>query len=343
MPNHRNAVLAGLAAACLLFLCLAVAARLQPLVALVIAIAGGAAVLGAVGRRRPTPTEAQVTVVAPVPPPVRFDEEPITGIRLPSALADYTFAFAAKVLWHPVTAEVIGASEVAVNEIVRRAREITERHDPSQVTLIEPDLAVALGTLLPDPDGQVQVRAEAVSLQLPPEDQRRLDHFATLRKQEGLWEYERRYEMSKRQYLRTDVLKDAGSAVVWWLAKHEDQPKQVADSIDVLTRLAWAANNADGDAFEAPTAPQTPPNPPQTPAERFDAFLDSLDPVPNANVRLLLTSQVARFVDGHDQKAADEMRRRHSEPGDSDVDDGYWDYPGSPDGDQPSPDGDQPE
>jgi hypothetical protein len=40
-------------------------------------------------------------------------------------------------------------------------------------------------------------------------------------------------------------------------------------------------------------------------------------------------------VDSHDQKAADEMRRRHSEPDSGDVADSYWDYPGEAEGTPP--------
>jgi hypothetical protein len=318
----RNAMLASLTTACLLFLGLTFAARLPSLVALVVAIFGGGMILAAaIGRRQPTLAvePAPDPVDAPAaPPPMQFQAQPVTGVRLPSAFTDYTFAFAATVLWLPVTAGVIGAGEIAVHELIRRARKITEQWDPSQVTLIGPELAVALRTLQPDSSGQVQVRAESVQLQLPPEDQQRLNEAATLRKQEGLWEYQRRQEASKRRYLRTDVLKDSGSAVVWWLAKNEDRPQQVAENINVLTRLAHAANNMD-DAASGTCAE------PRTPAEHFEAFLDSLDPVPDDDVRLTLTSQVARFVDSHDQKAADEMRRRYSDPEGSNVTDGYWD------------------
>ena len=86
-------------------------------------------------------------------------------------------------------------------------------------------------------------------------------------------------------------------------------------------------NNTNSAASDAPAGPPTP-------AERFDAFLDSLDPAPSNDVRLTLTSQVARLVDGHDQKAADEMRQRHSEPGD-DVADSYRGYPGAAEGTPP--------
>ena len=119
---------------------------------------------------------------------------------------------------------------------------------------------MALGALLPDPGRQVEARAESVHLPLPPEDQKRLDEIATLRKEERLWEYQRRYQVSKRHYLRTDVLKDTGSAVVWWLAKHEEDLKQVADNIGLLDQLAHAANNnhmhnTDSAASDAPAGP----------------------------------------------------------------------------------------
>lgn len=332
MSNRRNAVLGGLAAGCLVFICLAAAARLPALDALTLAVVVGGAVVAAVTRWPQAPPAAEPVPVAAVvpPPPVQFQTQPITGIRLPTALADYHFGFAASAIWRPTADAVRGEGDIAVNEIIRRACELTEQRDPSEVTLAASDLSVALGVLLHDPRRQVEVRAESVHLQLPPEDQKRLDEFATLRKEEGLWEYQRRYQVSKRHYLRTDVLKDAGSAVVWWLAKHEDNLDQVATNIDVLTQLAHAANgnhmnNTDSAAFDAPARPPTA-------AERFDAFLDSLDPAPSDDVRLTLTTQVARLVHGHDPKAADEMQRRHSEPDGGEVTDSYWVYPGGAEG-----------
>jgi hypothetical protein len=335
MPNRRNAVLAGLAG-CLVFVCLVVATRLPTPDALILAVVGGGAVLAAVARRRqesrPPVEPDPVTEVVPSQP-AQFQAQPITGIRLPTALADYHFEFAANVLWRPSAEGVSESGDIAVNEIIRRACKITKQRDPSEATLAAADLSVALGVLLPDLGRQVEARAESVHLQLPPQDQKRLDEFATLRKEEGLWEYQRRYQMSKRHYLGTDVLKDAGSAVVWWLAKHEDNPEQVAANIGLLTQLAHAANNnhmnnTDRAAFGSPASLPTP-------AERFDAFLDSLDPAPSDDVRLILTSLVARHVDGHDPKAADEMRRRHSEPDGDDAADSYWAYPGEAEGTSP--------
>ena len=325
MHIRYKAVLAGILAAFLLFICLTYAVRLPPLIALVLAIFGGGTVLAAVTSKRQSTRTSDLNQVAvevpaaPVaPPPIQFQVLPITGIRLPSARADYTFAFSANVIWTSAAQGGVAAGEAAIHEIVRRACEVTVRQHPDQVTLIASKLAVALGALQRSPNGQVLVRAESVQLQLPPDDQHRLDELAALRKQEALWEYKRRYQASLRHYLRTDVLKDSGSAIVWWLAKHEDEPEKVVERIDVLQRLASAANNMDAVATAGP----------QSPADHFDAFLDSLAPVLGGEARLLLTIQMASLVDGHDQKAADEMRRRQNE---SDVDNGYWDSHGKAD------------
>jgi hypothetical protein len=327
MPNCRNAALAGLTTACLLFLSLAVATRLPSLVEFVLAAAVGGMVLAIVGRRPPTRQTQHPAVTEEVPAqPVQLQVQPVTGIRLPSAFADYSFVFAAHVLWRPSTDGGIGTGHIAVTEIIRRAREITERRDPSQFTLIRPELKAALEVLRSDPRGEVHVKAESVELELPTEDRRRLDELATLRKQADLWDHQRQYQVSKRRYLRTDVLKDPGSAVVWWLAQNEDNPEQVAQSINMLGQLARAANNSD----TTPGASAAP----RTSADHFDAFLGALDPAPDADQRLMLASQMARHIDGVDPKTAEEMRRRYSEPDDPDTND-YWGYPGA-DGTPPS-------
>jgi hypothetical protein len=256
------------------------------------------------------------------PPPVQYQALPVTGVRLPSAQSDIAFAFAANVLWRPAKDEVTGAGEVARNEILRRAREITEQQDPRLVSLAAADLAVALGVLQSDADGRVHVRAESVQLQLSPEEQRHLDELARLRRQAELWNYQRQEQVSKRRYLHTDVLKDSGSAIVWWLAKHEDEPDDVAGKIGVLSQLARVANNEPAPDSRPPEALPAPL--PLRPADQFEAFLDSLDPRPSADARLLLTDQVARFIDGYDRKTADEMRHRNRPAGDN-VPPGYWD------------------
>src|ERR1700726_1063293 len=102
MSNRRNAVLAGLAAGCLVFVCLAAAARLPTLDALILAVAVCGAVGAAVIRWPQTPLAEPAPVAAVVPPPpAQFQTQPITGIRLPTALADYHFRFAASAIWRP--------------------------------------------------------------------------------------------------------------------------------------------------------------------------------------------------------------------------------------------------
>jgi hypothetical protein len=66
-----------------------------------------------------------------------------------------------------------------------------------------------------------------------------------LRKHERMWEQERRMEVSMRRYLSEDVLKDTGSAVVWWLARHADQIEDSAQMIGHLAQLTAAANSKD--------------------------------------------------------------------------------------------------
>jgi hypothetical protein len=84
-----------------------------------------------------------------------------------------------------------------------------------------------------------------VKLVVSDEDARRLTRLAELRKHERMWEQERRMEVSMRRYLSEDVLKDTGSAVVWWLARHTDQIEQSAQMIGHLAQLTAAANSKD--------------------------------------------------------------------------------------------------
>jgi hypothetical protein len=190
---------------------------------------------------------------------------------------------------------------VAVSEIIRRAREITERRDPAQVAVVGHELAILLADALPDNAGRMKVRAESVQLLLNPDDQRRLEEIARLRKEAELWDYQRQHERSKRQYLREDVLKDAGSAVVWWLARNEGQPEKVASNIDILTQLAntagntadQAAGDADGNGDSTPEVADL-----QTPANHFGAFVDSLN-LRDDNARLMLTKQMATLMESY--------------------------------------------
>jgi hypothetical protein len=315
----RNAVLTALATAGAIFVGLTIAARMSVLLALLIALVAGGVALAAVRRPRPVPLSAPVPadlgpsdLVTPEPPPVQA--QPIAGVPLPSAHEDYTFVFSATVYWLPAVAGVTEPGVIAVSEIVRRAHQITQRRDPAQSVLVMHELAAFLADTRPDPGGRVYVRAESVELQLSADDQRRLEELTRLRKEEELWDYQRRHEQSKRRYLSEDVLKDAGSAVVWWLARNDDQPTKVAESIGVLTQLAHAANNADGDPAGAGNRSLTAAfGRSRTPVEHFGAFVDSLHLLDD-DARLMLTKQMASLVESNGYPTvAREMRDQFDE------------------------------
>jgi hypothetical protein len=328
MTIRRNAVVAALVVAVVIFIGVIVAiiaARVPVLAALTIAVVTaafcGGAVLVAVSRSSSEPPIALASPApdTPDPPlPQQYQAQSIAGVPLPSAHEDYTFTFSATVCWLPIVASVAEPGVIAVSEIMRRAREITRRRDPAQAVLITHELASLLADARPDPASQVHARAESVQLQLSADDQRRLEELARLRKEEELWDYQRRHEQNKRRYLGEDVLKDTGSAVVWWLARNDDQPMKVAENIGALTQLAHAANNADGNplgnaAGTGDKVPASAPGNPQTSAERFVASIDSLGSLGD-DARLTLTKQIASLVEGYGfPGVAEEMNRQYDE------------------------------
>ena len=88
-------------------------------------------------------------------------------------------------------------------------------------------------------------QAADVTLTLAPADRERLRRLNDLRKDEEIREYERHYERNKRRYLGDDVLKSTGSAVVWWLARHEDEIEKAVNMIGPLAQITAAANDEE--------------------------------------------------------------------------------------------------
>ncbi|MFI6684385.1 hypothetical protein [Streptomyces sp. NPDC050485] len=192
------------------------------------------------------PHHATMEPDLPIPPAPR-QELHVSDVALPSAALDYDFIFSATVRWillePPDDAPLINPSGLAVDAVLRRAREITAEQPPSRSALVQHRLDGALGTMRPDPSGRLLAMAQEVSLCLPDQDLERLSKLSTVRKNEDVWEHERNQERNKRAYLGEDVLKDTGSAVVWWLARNEDRIEETVDRIGVLARLTAAANN----------------------------------------------------------------------------------------------------
>ncbi|MFE7317672.1 hypothetical protein ACFU7T_31885 [Streptomyces sp. NPDC057555] len=270
-------------------------------------------------------------------PQVSRQEQRVTEVALPSAVADYDFLFSALVRWDILEptdeAPHINPGGLAVDAVLERARVITALEQPHRSSLVQHQLNGALGTMLQDAGGRVAAMAADVTLTLSPRDQERLDKLSKVRKDEDLWKHERKYELDRRSYLGEDVLKDPGRAVVWWLAKNNDHIEETVDRIGVLAQLSAAANNSEvpepfrpyvekePDSIPAPPDHDEPPSPfvprpsgaPPLNGAPVGDYLNGL--LHAAGVTETNTSAIARRfanvleTDGY-RSAAEEIRRR---------------------------------
>ncbi|QIB46922.1 hypothetical protein [Streptomyces aureoverticillatus] len=196
------------------------------------------------------------TPTLPSSPMLEFDpdfstvpepEQRVAYVALPSAAPDYDFSFSATVRWKvleaPENAPAVNAAGLAVDAVLQRARALTSQQPPTRSAFVQHQLNGALGTMHEDATGRVMAMAQDVSLSLPEHDRERLSKLSDVRKDEDVWEHERNYERSKRAYLGNDVLKDTGSAVVWWLSRNDEEVEGTVDRIGLLARLSAAANN----------------------------------------------------------------------------------------------------
>jgi hypothetical protein len=273
-------------------------------------------------------------------PSMENKEEHVTGVFLPSMREDYSFLFSAKVLWSergPVMDQSrVNMAALAVDTILRRARQITEQRDPGNASLVQHELAGALAEMQDDPTGRFRTMATSVGLELPGGDQERLEKLATVRKEEDIWEHARRYEQNKREYLSDDVLKDPGSAVVWWLSRNDDKIEKAVQDIGILARLSYAAKNEEvpeafhrlapdlgftngsestfsgfdgADAYGSAT-----PNG-KTAADHFEAFLSAIDLDEDDPERLLFARRVAEVATKHGKDGvAEDLTHRFDPP-----------------------------
>ncbi|MBN6036540.1 hypothetical protein [Amycolatopsis sp. 195334CR] len=192
---------------------------------------------------------SQYLPAEPVPEPSEYEEVLVGATYLPSASADYRFVFSAKVWWRftpgrPPIAHANPAG-LAISLVVRQAQHEAVKANPEDYSLLEHHLSGVLGTTRQDPGGVVEASANSIKVSLAPDDEARLRSLADVRKNREVWEHEREYERNKRQYLGEDVLKDTGSAVVWWLAKKDTAIQETVDLIGNLAQLSAAANNTE--------------------------------------------------------------------------------------------------
>ncbi|MFJ4631782.1 hypothetical protein [Streptomyces sp. NPDC088847] len=197
-------------------------------------------------KREPFPRDLLPEPDLPLPDPARQDQR-VTHVALPSSVADYDFSFSATVRWlvldAPSDAPYINPAGLAIDAILQRARGVTAQQPPHRSAFVQHQLDGALATMRVDTTGRVTAMALDVSLSLPEHDRERLAKLSDVRKDEDVWEHERNYERSKRAYLGEDVLKDTGSAVVWWLSRNEKEVEGAVDRIGLLARLSAAAKN----------------------------------------------------------------------------------------------------
>ncbi|KUH39684.1 MULTISPECIES: hypothetical protein [Streptomyces] len=289
-------------------------------------------------------------------PPVERREVRVTGVALPSKAEDYDFLFSATVRWCPsepsAESPAVHASGLAVEAILDRARAITTDRKPSRCALVRHELGGLLATMEPDASGLVRSMALDVSLTLSDEDQERLDKLAAVRKDEAVWAHERRYEQSRRTYLGEDVLRDTGSAVVWWLNKNDDSVAKTVEDIGLLAQLTSASKNqhvaepfrhlvpeAPGDrepgaAFGVPESFSSGDAGERDAPDLFARFLHAAGLQPEDDVYVFLTEQTATTLKDFDIDLSSALRERFdplasSVPPESDTDDGAG--PESPD------------
>ncbi|QKW29217.1 hypothetical protein HUT11_26210 [Streptomyces seoulensis] len=183
----------------------------------------------------------------PAEPP--WQETRVIDAALPSATEGYDFLFSATVWWKPVLEHAARSDSalpaLAVSSIVSRALEVVCREKPDRASFARYHLEGELGVPLPNRSGRVQALAADVTLALAPADRERLRKLNDLRKDEEIWEYERQHERNKRRYLGDDVLQSAGSAVVWWLARHENEIEKAVDMIGPLAQISAAARDEE--------------------------------------------------------------------------------------------------
>ncbi|MEV5731167.1 hypothetical protein AB0N50_36135 [Streptomyces pharetrae] len=293
----------------------------------------------AAARRGSLPVDLEEQRTAP---PVERREHHVSRVALPSHWTDYDFLFSATVRWYPLEASgndpVLNPAGLAVEAVLNRARAITEQREPSRPSLVQHELSGALSRMRPDPAGHLQVMAEDITLVLREHDQERLDRLAEVRKDKAVWEHQRAYEQSKRAYLSEDVLKDTGSAVVWWLAKNDDQVEKTVADIGLLAQLTSAANDTDVPERLRDFVPRphsetpgldllqglpAPFEPQPTAADHFETFLNSMGFTDGDVRRTMLGKQIAEIIRTQDQhETAEDLLRRFDPPASSTPDDG---------------------
>ncbi|MFF9346423.1 hypothetical protein [Streptomyces sp. NPDC014734] len=183
----------------------------------------------------------------PVEPPYLVTD--VMSVSVESAKADYPFLFSAVIRWRTTSAFGPAShgnpSSLAVAAVLNRVRDSVAAEHPNRCGYLQHWLEGVLGSPVTDESGLVSAFATDIRLTLSRSDQQHLDELEELRKSASTWQSRREYECDRRAYLGDDVLRSPGSAVVWWMARHEDEIDRAVEMIAPLTCLSAAANDKE--------------------------------------------------------------------------------------------------
>ncbi|ANZ14783.1 hypothetical protein O1L44_02230 [Streptomyces noursei] len=316
-----------------------------PTLAVLLLVVPAAAFRIASGRRGSIPPSFKERLTAP---PVERTEYRVSRVALPSHWDDYNFVFSATVRWYLLESArndpVLNPAGLAVQAVLNRARAVTEKRQPGRASLVQHELSGVLSRMHPDPTGHLQAMAENVSLTLLEQDQERLDRLADVRKDKAVWEHQRKYEQSKRQYLGEDVLKDTGSAVVWWLAKNDEHVEKTVTDLALLAQLTSAANDTDiperlqnlvSHRTDEPITPELLKESPapaiqeRTAADHLAGFFGAMGFTEGDDRRTMLAKQISDIITQQNRyETAEDLRRRFDPPATCTPDNGEEPIPG---------------
>lgn len=244
----------------------------------------------------------------------QFQREILPPVALDSAVPDYDFVFSATVYWRAMPRVGLprphaNPAALAVQSILARAREVTVQELPHRYAMAQVRLTSVLGTILGDGSGSVEAWAGQIQLILGEDDLARLRRLADVRKDHDIWEHELHSERDRRAYLAEDVLKNTGSAVVWWLAhkKGDIDLRDAVDLIGALRQLSAAANDTGVPQLDLAWPVDRRPVD-ETIADRVRGLMDHLNLDTPARA-LFLRKLVNAIAASGKPEAADDIRR----------------------------------
>ncbi|WP_130797978.1 hypothetical protein [Streptomyces otsuchiensis] len=177
----------------------------------------------------------------------------IDSVAVASSAPGFDFVVSATVWWRAAerVSEITqfnrdaANQNIAVSSVLSRIQAVTRREHPSRLDLTRHLLEAALAAPSEDVSGVVAAWAQDIKVTVDAEGLDQLRRMEEEVRETELWHREVKRERERRAYLADDVLASAGSAVVWWLARHNNDVENAVSMIGPLARISAAANNSD--------------------------------------------------------------------------------------------------